>query len=180
VACRRAGSRDGLDDRRDDFEVIRHHEQQHYDNNKQQGKQQARRSAVTRILVVDDELHIRDITELMLRTEGYQVAQAHDGGQALKMVQHDLPDLILLDVMMPGISGYDVADRLKQDRRSAHIPIVFVSAKCEPEDMARGLQAGADFIRKPFGQQELLVHVRAVLRLHAMDQEIAQRQSRGM
>jgi CheY-like chemotaxis protein len=129
---------------------------------------------MTQILVVDDEPYNRSMMEFMLLAEGYQVAQAHDGRQALLMARNAHPDLILLDVMMPGLSGYDVADQIKDDPRTADIPIVFVSAKCEPEDLARSLEAGVDYIRKPFAEPELITRVRSVLRLRELEKELGE------
>jgi len=115
------------------------------------------------ILIVDDErLNIKLLTEL-LRSK-YKIMAAKNGEQALKAARGDVtPDLILLDIMMPGIDGYEVCKRLKADEKTKHIPVIFVTAVTETQDAAKGFQAGAvDFIQKPLN----LVMAKARVELH--------------
>jgi DNA-binding response OmpR family regulator len=115
-----------------------------------------------KILVVDDEETIREVVSRYLVREGYQVLEAADGFQALDVIKADQPDLILLDLMLPGIDGLTLTEHLRHDRE---IPIIMLTAKGEPSDRIRGLDLGADdYITKPFSPQEVVSRVRAVLR----------------
>jgi diguanylate cyclase (GGDEF)-like protein len=127
---------------------------------------------MARILVVEDDPEINALMALTLRVEDYDVSQARDGVQALKMVQEDPPDLILLDVMMPRVSGYDVARELQDKPSTAHIPIIFVTAKSEMEDRVIGLEMAVDYVCKPFATPELLARVRAALRMRKLQDEL--------
>lgn len=114
------------------------------------------------ILVVDDEPRYLRLVEVNLLTENYVVQTAADGQQAVEMVAKDMPDLILLDVMMPVMDGFTACERI---REFSSVPIIIVTAKGEERDRVRGLDAGADdYIVKPFSAHELLARVRAVLR----------------
>lgn len=116
----------------------------------------------TRILVVDDEPRYVRLMEANLIAEGFQVLKAYDGQTAVDMVADRQPDLVLLDVMMPGLSGFGACERI---REFSSVPIVMVTAKGEEQDRVRGLDLGADdYIVKPFSATELLARVRAVLR----------------
>jgi len=118
------------------------------------------------ILIVDDEPIIRSILEGLLSVKGYNVVAAGDGLQAIKQVAESPPDLILLDVMMPEMNGFEVCQRLKAGQKTQHIPIILVTALDSKEDLARGLDAGADdFLPKPFDNLELLARVRSMLRV---------------
>jgi DNA-binding response OmpR family regulator len=127
--------------------------------------------ATKTILVVDDEPRYLRLVEVNLETEGYQVQTAMDGQPAIEAAANDPPDLILLDVMMPGMDGFTVCERI---REFSSVPIIMVTAKGEERDRVRGLDAGADdYIVKPFSAQELLARVRAVLRRaerHTLDE----------
>lgn len=115
-----------------------------------------------RILVVDDEPRYVHLMEVNLITEGYQVLKAYDGQKAVDLVADKQPDLVLLDVMMPGMDGFMACERI---REFSTVPIVMVTAKGEEHDRVRGLDVGADdYIVKPFSAPELLARVRAVLR----------------
>jgi diguanylate cyclase (GGDEF)-like protein len=117
-----------------------------------------------RILVVDDEEHIRKIVRFQLEKSGYEVECAEDGVEALKAVEARPPDLILLDLMMPNMDGYEVCKRLKSNYQTNHIPVIMVTAKAELENKLQGFEEGAnDYIAKPFALTELLVRVRNVL-----------------
>jgi len=109
---------------------------------------------------------------LTLRMEGYDVLQARDGAQALSMAREQEPDLVLLDVMMPHMSGYEVARELQDDPNTVSIPIIFVTAKHEMEDRVLGLSMSVDYICKPFAVPELLARVRAALRMRKLQDEL--------
>jgi DNA-binding response OmpR family regulator len=125
----------------------------------------AARQGKRRILVVDDEKDLVDLITYNLTRGGYDVLTAHDGNQALELAQRDIPDLIVLDLMLPGIDGLDVARRLKADSRTAAIPIVMLTAKGEETDVVVGLTLGADdYVTKPFSMKILLARINTVLR----------------
>ncbi len=117
-----------------------------------------------RILVVDDEPDNRELLELILEWEGFAVTKAANGAEALDAVRLELPDLILLDVMMPGMNGYEVVAKIKASPVSRHVPVMMVSALKGLEARALGLAAGADdYLAKPFNRAELMVRVRNLL-----------------
>jgi DNA-binding response OmpR family regulator len=114
------------------------------------------------ILIVDDESTIREVVRRYLERDGFQVWEAADGFEALDAIKSEPPDLILLDLMLPGIDGLTLTRHLRQDRA---IPIIMLTAKGEASDRIRGLDLGADdYITKPFSPQEVVSRVRAVLR----------------
>jgi DNA-binding response OmpR family regulator len=118
---------------------------------------------MARILIVDDEPQIVRGLEDNLRFEGYQTSTATDGYQALAVAAREAPDLVLLDIMMPGLSGWDVCRELRG--KGIDVPIIMLTARGEETDRIRGLELGADdYITKPFSLRELLARVRAVLR----------------
>jgi DNA-binding response OmpR family regulator len=118
-----------------------------------------------RVLVVDDERDIVDLVRYNLNKNGYTALVAVDGNQAIELAQRELPDLIVLDLMLPGMSGMEVARRLKADARTAHIPIVMLTAKGEETDVVVGLTLGADdYVTKPFSMKILLARLATVLR----------------
>jgi len=115
-----------------------------------------------KILVVDDEKKIVDIVKAYLEREGYQVAVAFEGRTALDLVQRQLPDLIVLDLMLPEITGWDVCRTL---RKESDVPIIMLTARDETTDKIVGLELGADdYVTKPFDPKELVSRVKAVLR----------------
>ena len=117
---------------------------------------------VKRILVVDDEPRYVRLMEANLISEGYDVMKGYDGQSAVEMVADNKPDLVLLDVMMPGLDGFGACERI---REFSSIPIIMVTAKGEEQDRVRGLDVGADdYIVKPYSATEVLARVRAVLR----------------
>ena len=121
-----------------------------------------------RILIVDDDRNNRTVLELMLGPEGYHLSTAASGEQALTMVARDPPDLILLDIMMPTMDGYEVAGAIKRDPATKNIPIIVVSALDHRAARMVALDAGAeDFLSKPVDRAELCVRVRNLLRLKA-------------
>ena len=124
------------------------------------------------ILIVDDEPGIRQMLSFTLAGDGYGCAGAGDIEEAQASLLSRRPDLILLDWMLPGISGIDFARRLKRDSRTADIPIIMLTAKTEESDKIKGLDSGADdYITKPFSTRELLARVRAVLRRTKVTEE---------
>jgi DNA-binding response OmpR family regulator len=117
------------------------------------------------VLIVDDERKNRQLLEVMLEPEGYVLASAESGEGALAAVAQDPPDLILLDIMMPGMNGYVVAARLKGDPTTSGIPIILLSALDDRNSRTHGLNAGADdFIAKPVDRVDLCARVRGLLR----------------
>ena len=121
-----------------------------------------------RILIVDDERHNRQLLEVMLTPEGFLLLTAASGEEALAIVAQQPPDLILLDIMMPGMDGYQVAARIKGNLATKNIPIIMVTALDDRNARMLGLSAGAeDFLTKPVDRAELCVRVRNLLRLKA-------------
>lgn len=126
-----------------------------------------------RILVVDDNETNRDILLTRLSPQGYELLQAADGEQALSVAREKLPDLILLDVMMPKIDGIEVCRQLKTDKTLPFMPIILVTAKADSKDIVSGLDAGADeYLTKPVDQAALTARVRSVLRLKALHDQV--------
>ena len=116
------------------------------------------------MLVIDDEAPIRLLCRVNLEAEGMEVLEAADGPSGLEKARSETPDVILLDVMMPGLDGWGVAEALLEDERTAEIPIIFLTARAEFRDRARGLDiGGVDYITKPFNPVELAPLVRALL-----------------
>ncbi len=121
--------------------------------------------AKEKILVVDDEEDILELLRYNLLREGYNVSCAASGEEALRLAQSDISDLLVLDLMLPGIDGLEVTKILKNDSRTRDIPIVMLTAKGEEADIVAGLELGADdYITKPFSPRVLVARVRAVLR----------------
>ncbi|MFD3156480.1 response regulator [Haloimpatiens sp. FM7330] len=118
-----------------------------------------------KILVVDDEEHIRELIKYNLESNGYKVICAENGVKALEIAKEERPKLILLDLMLPGIDGYDVCKQIRGDKNISYIPIIMITAKGEEIDKILGLELGADdYITKPFSVRELVARVKAVLR----------------
>jgi len=125
-----------------------------------------------KILVVDDEEDILELVKYNLEREGFQVHCAKSGEKALKKALEDPPELIVLDLMLPGIDGLEVARRLKKNQRAASIPIVMLTAKGEESDIVTGLELGADdYITKPFSPRILVARIKAVIRRQSKEPE---------
>ncbi len=118
-----------------------------------------------RILIVEDEKPIRDMVYFALDSDGYELLEAVDGKQATEKLAHDLPSLILMDWMLPDVSGLELVRRIKRDEVTRDIPIIMLTAKTEERDKIEGLDSGADdYITKPFSVRELSARIRAVMR----------------
>ena len=120
------------------------------------------------ILVVEDEEDIRELLTYNLEREGFSVRGVSTGEDAFKEVKNTVPELVILDLMLPGVDGIEVCRRLKSDPRSQHLPILILTAKGEEADIVSGLELGADdYMTKPFSPRVLIARVRAVLRRRA-------------
>jgi DNA-binding response OmpR family regulator len=116
------------------------------------------------VLVADDDDDIRDLVAFRLDRAGYEVLRAGDGQQALDLAKEHVPDLAVLDVMMPKLTGYDVTRELRANAATSRIPVILLTARVQEADVARGFEAGADdYVKKPFSPQELKARVQAVL-----------------
>lgn len=125
------------------------------------------------ILIVDDNVENIKVVGIILRDSGYELIIAQNGYEALECVKEVKPDLILLDIMMPGINGYEVCKILKDDIYTKDIPIIFLTAKIEIEDIVKGFEVGGiDYITKPFIKEELLVRVKTHLELKKAIEEL--------
>jgi two-component system, OmpR family, alkaline phosphatase synthesis response regulator PhoP len=119
---------------------------------------------VTRVLVIDDEQPIRLLCKVNLEAAGMSVLEAADGPSGLEEARTQRPDVVLLDVMMPGLDGWRVAEQLLEDERTSEIPIIFLTARAEFRDRARGLDiGGVDYVTKPFNPLELAPLVQNLL-----------------
>jgi DNA-binding response OmpR family regulator len=117
------------------------------------------------VLIVEDDLDVADMLNAYFRVQGYEVLTVDWGEDAIQTVQHTLPDLIILDIRLPDIDGYEVAARIRENRRTAGVPIIFLTEQRQRTDRLRGLELGADdYITKPFDIQELRLRVRNSLR----------------
>lgn len=129
-----------------------------------------------RVLVVDDQPQNVKLMEARLKASGCEVLKAYNGQDAIRIAHESRPDIVLLDIMMPGMDGYEVCEKLKKDPETALIPIVLVTALEGTEDKVRGLDAGADdFLTKPVNQTELLTRVRSLVKLKRLQEEMKAR-----
>ncbi|HNX27304.1 MAG TPA: response regulator [Phycisphaerae bacterium] len=118
-----------------------------------------------RIILVEDEKDMADLVAMQLRREHYEVMTAHDGNDGMMLIRREIPDLVLLDLMLPGMSGMEIASQMKGDQNLRDIPIIMLTAKGEDADVVVGLQLGADdYITKPFSMKILIARISAVLR----------------
>ena len=116
-----------------------------------------------RVLIAEDDAHIRNGLAEILQGEGYETLTARDGNEALALFKQQRPDFVCLDIMMPGVNGYDVCREIRKG--DATVPVIFISAKSEEVDKVLGLELGADdYILKPFGVREVVARIRAVTR----------------
>ncbi|MGH7363781.1 MAG: response regulator, partial [Candidatus Methylomirabilales bacterium] len=126
-----------------------------------------------RILVVDDNPHARELLRAALVAEGYTVTLAEGGEEALAKVAEEVPELILLDINMPGLNGYEVCSRLKGTEATRLIPIIFLTSMSDLEDRLRGIEVGADdFLTKPFRKVELLARAKSLLRVKRLNDRL--------
>ncbi len=118
-----------------------------------------------RILVVEDDRHLVELLKYNLEKEGYKTSHATDGSVALAQVRRDKPDLVILDLMLPGLSGLEVCRQLRRSDEFAGLPVLMLTARGEEADRVAGLEIGADdYVTKPFSVREIVAHVRALLR----------------
>ncbi|MGJ8633598.1 MAG: response regulator transcription factor [Luteolibacter sp.] len=118
-----------------------------------------------KVLIIEDEIDISDLVKFNLQRAGYEVIQALDGILGTKMALSERPDLIVLDLMLPGRDGYSVFREVRRDARTSHIPVIMLTAKAQTEDRIQGLEVGADdYLTKPFSPKELVLRVHAILK----------------
>ncbi len=131
--------------------------------------------AKTKILIVDDTIDTVELLRKRLRAEGYETSEAYDGEECLSLVDTVNPDLIILDVMMPKLNGYEVCQRLKSDENTKYIPVLMLTAKSEVKDKIKGLDIGADdYLAKPFDYKELSARVRSLLKIKAAREKLVE------
>ncbi|MBC7979933.1 MAG: response regulator transcription factor [Armatimonadetes bacterium] len=118
-----------------------------------------------KVLIVEDEVDIADLINFNLQRAGYEVFKAHDGITGTEMAIQHRPDLVVLDLMLPGRDGYSVFREIRRDARTAKIPVIMLTARAQTEDRIQGLEAGADdYVTKPFSPKELVLRVHAILK----------------
>jgi two-component system, cell cycle response regulator len=128
------------------------------------------------ILIVDDDAMNVKLLDTYLKQEGFNTICAYDGEAALEKIRKDPPDLILLDIMMPGVNGYEVTQKLKSDQKTGHIPVILITALDSADDKSKGMAAGADeFLNKPINKSELIARVRSFLKLKVYQEQLANR-----
>ena len=121
--------------------------------------------AIETILIIEDDGDIQELVQYNLERQGYKVIAAADGETGFKLALQSAPDLVLLDIMLPGIDGLSVCRRLRENNDTRHLPIIMITARGEESDIVVGLELGADdYVTKPFSPKELVARVRAVLR----------------
>ena len=131
-----------------------------------------RDEGMKKILIIEDEPNIRELILYNLKTNGYDGIAAEDGIMGITMVHREKPDLILLDLMLPGKSGYDICKELREEGNN--VPIIMITAKTEETDKVTGLESGADdYISKPFGIREMMARIKAVLRRYEAVQGVS-------
>lgn len=124
-----------------------------------------------KILTCDDEKHIVRLIQVNLERQGYEVITAYNGAECLEKVKEDRPDLIVLDVMMPEMTGFEVLDTLKKDPETESIPVIMLTARAQDSDVLRGWQSGVEcYLTKPFNPMELIAFVK---RIFSMEEGIA-------
>ncbi len=124
-----------------------------------------RKYVMQKILVIEDEVDIADLIRYNLERAGYKVFKAHDGIKGTDICIDERPDLVVLDLMLPGRNGFAVFKEIRRDARTSHIPVIMLTARAQTEDRIEGLEAGADdYLTKPFSPKELVLRVNAILR----------------
>ena len=119
---------------------------------------------MTKVLLAEDDTSLRENVEELLELSGFSVFSASNGKIAVEMARKELPDIVLCDIMMPEMDGYEVLEQLSSDESTRHIPFIFVSAKTERHEIRRGMDLGADdYLTKPFEEEELLTAIRTRL-----------------
>ncbi len=137
---------------------------------------QEQEDEMKRVLIIEDEKDLAEILAFNLEKEGYTVTCVHDGRQGLERVGSDLPDLVLLDLMLPGLPGTDICKALRKDQRTYQIPVIMITAKGDEIDRVAGFEVGADdYIVKPFSMREAVLRINAVMRRY--EREIQQPES---
>lgn len=117
-----------------------------------------------KLLVIEDDQVLAGLLQLMMEREGFIVASALDGAEGLKKAKEESPDLVILDIMMPGMDGYEVCRHLRADPQTAHLPILMLTARERPRDRNAGFEAGADdYLTKPFVLSELVSRIKSLL-----------------
>jgi len=125
-----------------------------------------------KILIVDDEQDILELVKYNLEKEGYEIVTAISGEEALAVAEGSLPDLMVLDLMLPGMDGLEVTRKIRSGKATAQLPIVILSAKGEESDIVSGLELGAnDYLSKPFSPRELVARIRAIFRRRGQSEE---------
>ncbi|MFZ5515856.1 MAG: response regulator [Candidatus Zhuqueibacterota bacterium] len=125
-----------------------------------------------KIMVIEDDPDISEILEYNLQQEGYDVIVCNDGEKALEQIQKNPPTMILLDLMLPGKNGLEIARAVRKDDRTTNLPIIMITARSEEMDVLQGLELGADdYITKPFRPKEVIARVKALLRRHHRDED---------
>ena len=125
-----------------------------------------------KILAVDDERHIARLVQINLQKEGYEVITASNGREALEKLAADKPDLVVMDVMMPELDGFEALQHMKADSATADIPVIMLTAKAQDADVFQGWQSGADlYLTKPFNPSELITFVKRILAQAGTDDE---------
>ena len=128
----------------------------------------------TKILIVDDTPENISLLTEMLQMQGYQILAANDGQRSIKIATHMLPDLILLDIMMPDMNGYETCQILKSQEQTRNIPVVFISAKSEIEDVLMGFSVGgADYINKPFHEEEVYARIKSLISVQQLNKQLS-------
>jgi CheY-like chemotaxis protein len=119
---------------------------------------------MTRILIAEDERDIRDLITFTLQYAGYEVLAASNGEEALKLAQQDIPDLVLMDVRMPRMTGYEACAAMKADPKLKDVPVIFLSAKGQDSEIQTGLQSGAEeYLLKPFAPDQLIKRIQTIM-----------------
>ena len=127
--------------------------------------QNEKNRTMSKVLIVDDEPNILMSLEFLMRKEKYDVLIARDGAEALKIIESDHPDVIVLDIMMPKVDGYEVCEMIKYDPTLNHSKVIFLSAKSKESDIQKGYDAGADlYLTKPFSTRKLMKEIKEMTR----------------